>query len=207
MHWIKKQSAKRWNFMHGSIDHMWGSPYFARTVKDQQEYDYVMDYIDQNPVKAGLAAMPYDWKASGAFHKAQGLTELVDYESFEQIKYRDVKLLLPVPYLVSNLFPSAQLEKIIKYYGTYALDLEKLYTTVRQIPFFSGSKNVNPMSIYLRYYTPTADYFICEYDKENEMSGKFRLNVYPNTTENRKFNLAKLKAIPDIKLDLSWVPE
>ena len=22
MHWVKKQSAKRWNFTHGSIDHM-----------------------------------------------------------------------------------------------------------------------------------------------------------------------------------------
>jgi len=34
---------------------MWGDRYFARPVKDDPEYEYVMNYIDQNPVKAGLA--------------------------------------------------------------------------------------------------------------------------------------------------------
>ena len=206
MQWIKIQSAKRWNFTNGSVDHMWGHRYYARAVKDQNEYDYVMEYIDQNPVKAGLSVTPQDWKASGAFCKEQGLTELVDYDQFEQTKYRDVKLLLPVQYIVSNLLPPAQLEKILKYYGTYALDMEQLYKTVRQIPSLSDAKNNKAMYAYLRYYTTTADYFIYEYDKEDTMYGKFRLNVFPNTIENKKFNLANLKTMQDIKIDLKWVP-
>jgi hypothetical protein len=28
-----------------------------------------MDYIDQNPLVAGLAASPEEWKASAAFYK------------------------------------------------------------------------------------------------------------------------------------------
>ncbi|MCL2808932.1 MAG: transposase [Treponema sp.] len=206
MHWIKKQSAKRWNFIHGSTDHMWGHRYFSRAVKDQQEYDSVMDYIDQNPVKAELSLKPEEWRASGAFYKSQGLTELVDYDQFEEKKYKDVKLLMPVQYIVSNLLPSAQLEKTIKYYGTYALDLERLYKTVKQIPSLSGTKSNKAMYTYLRYYTPTSDYFIYEYDKEDIMFGKFRLNIFPHTIEYRNFNLAKLKTIQDIKIDLTWVP-
>jgi len=207
MQWIKIQSAKRWNFIHGSTDHLWGAQkYFSRLVKDQTEYDFVMEYIDQNPVKAGLSAAPQDWKASGAFYKAQGLTELVDYDQAEKTKYRDVKLLLPVQYLIANLLPSAQLEKTIKHFGIYALELEELYKTVRQIPQLSKTENNKPKQAYLRYYTPTADYFMYEYDKDDTMYGKYRLNIYPNTTENKKLNLENLKAIPNIKLDFSWKP-
>ena len=53
MRWIKTRSARWWNKIHGSIDHMWGERYFAREVKDPQEFEYVMDYIDQNPVTHG----------------------------------------------------------------------------------------------------------------------------------------------------------
>lgn len=79
MHWLKIHSAKRWNFIHGSSDHLWGNRYFARVVKDQIDYDSVMDYIDQNPVKAMLAQTPADWKASGAYYKERNLTDLVDW--------------------------------------------------------------------------------------------------------------------------------
>jgi putative transposase len=61
MHWIKTQSAKRWNRYHGSINHLWGERYFARIIKDPQDYAYVMEYIDQNPVKAGLALSVGEW--------------------------------------------------------------------------------------------------------------------------------------------------
>ena len=206
MHWIKLQSAKRWNFINGSINHLWGSPYFARVVKDQQDYDQVMEYIDQNPVKDGLSVTPVDWKSSGAFYKAHGLTDLVDYEPSEQTKYFDVKLLLPVQEIVSNLLPPAQLEKVIKYYGAYALDLEQLYKTVREIPTLSSIECNKEMNVYLRYYSPEADYFIYEYDKDDLMFGKFQLNVFPYTTECKRFSLAQLKMVQDIEIDFYCVP-
>jgi len=69
MQWIKTQSAKRWNSINGSTDHLWGDRYFARAIRNPQEFDVVMDYIDQNPVKAGLTETPEDWKLSGAFFR------------------------------------------------------------------------------------------------------------------------------------------
>lgn len=48
MQWIKTRSAVRWNKIHGSRDHMWGHRFFARAVKDPLEFDFVMNYIDQN---------------------------------------------------------------------------------------------------------------------------------------------------------------
>jgi len=45
MQWIKANSAKYWNCIHGSSDHLWGHRYFARQIKNQQEYNFVMDYI------------------------------------------------------------------------------------------------------------------------------------------------------------------
>lgn len=77
MQWIKTNSAKRWNRVHGSIDHLWGERYFARPVKTPEEYDYVTNYIEQNPVASGLAESPQDWKASGAYHRARKISGLV----------------------------------------------------------------------------------------------------------------------------------
>jgi len=73
MQWIKLMSAKRWNFIHGSIDHVWGNPYFARVIKNPQEYEYIMNYIDLNPV-VSLAASPEEWKASAAFYKKRSIS-------------------------------------------------------------------------------------------------------------------------------------
>jgi len=64
MQWIKTQSAKRLNFFHDTKNHIWGDRYFSRAIKDQQEFETVMEYIDQNPVKAGLATTPADWQGS-----------------------------------------------------------------------------------------------------------------------------------------------
>jgi putative transposase len=77
MQWIKTRSAKRWNFLHGSKNHLWGDRYFARAIKNPQEYESVMNYIDQNPVKAGLTAVPAEWPASGAYYREQNVKGLI----------------------------------------------------------------------------------------------------------------------------------
>jgi len=89
--WIKTKSAKRWNCIHGAKDHLWGERFFARPIKDLWDYFSVFDYIDQNPVKSGLALYPSDWRPSGAYHIANHLDSLVDYTPFERRPY--VKLL------------------------------------------------------------------------------------------------------------------
>ncbi|MDR1105320.1 MAG: transposase [Treponema sp.] len=51
MHWIKTHSAKRWNRIHGSTDHMWGARYFARPIKDPGDYFFVMSISTKIPLK------------------------------------------------------------------------------------------------------------------------------------------------------------
>jgi putative transposase len=87
MHWIKTHSAKWWNHIHGSTDHLWGQRYFARVIKNPREYFHVMEYIDQNPVKAGLVGAVGDWKASGAYWIKNRLPGLVDYTHFTRLSY------------------------------------------------------------------------------------------------------------------------
>jgi REP element-mobilizing transposase RayT len=87
MHWIKTHSAKRWNRIHGSTDHLWGERYFARPIKDLWDYFSVIAYIDQNPVKAGLAPSVGEWKASGAYYIRHNLSGLVDYTNLSRLSY------------------------------------------------------------------------------------------------------------------------
>ena len=89
--WIKTHSARRWNGVHGSKDHLWGERFFARPVKDLRDFFLVHNYIDQNPVKSELAPSPAEWKASGAYHIANNISGLVDYTPFDRQQY--IKLL------------------------------------------------------------------------------------------------------------------
>jgi len=91
--WIKTHSARRWNSIHGSKDHMWGERFFSRPVKDLRDYFLVHDYIAQNPVKAGLVYSAQEWKASGAYYIANAVSGFVDYLPLERQAY--VKLLSP----------------------------------------------------------------------------------------------------------------
>jgi putative transposase len=91
MHWIKTNSAKRWNRIHGSSDHLWGQRYFARIITDPGDYFLVMDYIDRNPLKAGLTPSIGDWDTSGAYYIKNNLPGLVDYTPLTRLSY--IKLL------------------------------------------------------------------------------------------------------------------
>ena len=70
---------------------MWGARYFIRIMEDQTEFDHVMNYIDQNPVIVGLSITPEEWKASGAYYKANNISGIVDIPLSDQQK--KIKLL------------------------------------------------------------------------------------------------------------------
>jgi putative transposase len=96
--WFKTQTAKQWNFIHGASGHLWGSRYFAKEVRGDEEFWRVMDYIDRNPLKAGLARTVGEWKESGAYHILRNEKGLVDYTTAAQDMYtRKTILLLPAP--------------------------------------------------------------------------------------------------------------
>jgi len=203
MQWIKTQTAKKWNKVHGSIDHLWGNRYFARKIKDPEDYLSIMDYIDQNPVKAGLADSPSDWKAGGAYYKARNLPGLVDLQDRQHY----VKLLSPIPPLVSRLMPAAQLEHTLQYMGIYYETIDKLYSIVKEMPRLGDTVTVKNPPVYLHYFTGTADYFICEYDGEDTLFGKVRFKAYhpDENTGYQKFSLSNLKSNRFLELDFGWL--
>jgi putative transposase len=181
MQWIKTRSATRWNKIHGSTDHVWGNRYFARKVKDPLDYYFIMNYIDNNPIEAGLAETPADWKASGAYYKAYNLPGLVDISPTDRQPY--IKLLSPIPPLVAHLLPPAQLEQTQQYYGVYADTVERLYKVVQDMPRIGDTETERHPPAYLHYFTGTADYFICEYDGKDTMFGKVRFSMYHPANE------------------------
>jgi len=200
--WIKTRSACRWNFIHGSSDHVWGERFFSRPIKDQQEYYNVMEYIDQNAVKAGLAPAPADWKASGAYYKANNITGLVDFTPNDRQPY--IKLLPAIPSNVSTLIPPAQLEHTLRYFGVYAEAIDKLYTLVPSIPKLGESSFLREPPICLHYYNDTINYFIYEYDGKDTMQGLIRFTLFPEENGYRKLSLAEIKKITTMQLDFSW---
>jgi putative transposase len=202
MHWIKTQSAKSWNFIHGSKNHLWGDRYFARAIQDPEDYEKVMRYIDQNAVEAGLCLTPAGWKASGAYYKAQNLPGLVDFHLMERINY--VKLLSPIPPEVARLLPLTQLEHTMRFYGIFAEAVERLYAIIPTIPKIGETENARTgePKAFLHYFTGTADYHICEYDGDDTMFGKVSFSVYTKETEYRKFSLSNLKSNQYIQLEL-----
>ena len=205
MQWIKAKSARRWNFIHGSTDHVWGHRYFARVVKSPQEFDDVMGYIDQNPVKAGIVEKPADWKASGAYYRERNIYGVVDDSLTENKQY--VKMLSPIPLVVEKFLPPRQLEHTKKYLGVYAESVERLCEIVSEIPKLDETKGAQEPPVYLHYFTKTADYFIYEYDGDDTFYGKARFKVYPADTEYKKFSLSNLKSNQFMELEWSWVPE
>jgi len=199
MHWIKIISAKRWNFIHGSTDHLWGKRYFARAIKDKEEYEAIMKYIDQNPVVVGLAASPEEWKASAAFYKKNGVSGLVDLSLIDSPK--EFLFLPSIPYSVSKLIPLAQLEYVQHYIGAYAVSLDRLYRLLSRIPNISDIEVNSKPKTYLHYYTKTHDYFIAGYDGDNIMYGNVCTNVYPIETQYKKFNLSELMKNEFLRLE------
>jgi len=200
MKWIKTISAKRWNFIHGSTDHLWGDRFFARAVKNYEEYGAIMEYIDQNPVVAGLSTKPEDWKASGAFYKKHKIYSLVDFTLYE--KPKDILLLPPIPFSISKIIPPLQLEYFQNYIGVYYSALERLFYLLLKIPNVSEAEKKSVPTTLLHYYTQTHNYFIAGYDGDNTMYGKVMSSVFPEDDKYQMFNLSDLLKNPLLKLEL-----
>jgi hypothetical protein len=68
-----------WNKMNHKTGHFWGDRFYSRVITDEQDFWNVYNYIDQNPVKAGLVKEPHEWKYSGAYHREHGITGIISF--------------------------------------------------------------------------------------------------------------------------------
>ena len=62
----KTITARRINARRGSLGAVWARDYFDRFMRNQTQYETAKQYIERNPVVAGLCARPEDWRFSSA---------------------------------------------------------------------------------------------------------------------------------------------
>ena len=67
----KSWSAKAINRRRGGSGAVWQREYFDRYIRDERHFAAACAYIEENPVKAGLAAKPGDWRFGSAWEGAR----------------------------------------------------------------------------------------------------------------------------------------
>jgi len=64
--WIKGRTAFEANRILKRSGSFWAKDYFDRWIRNRNEWEKVVRYVEQNPVKAGLCKAPEDWEWSSA---------------------------------------------------------------------------------------------------------------------------------------------
>lgn len=78
MQWIMSVFAQAFNRLYNLTGHVWGERFFSRVIGSLREYAALVEYIDENPVKAGLVEHPLDWIFGGLHFRRQGWGKLID---------------------------------------------------------------------------------------------------------------------------------
>jgi putative transposase len=78
MQWILSVFAQAYNKINGLTGHVWGERFFSRIMHTLNEYLRTFDYIDENPVKAGLVTFGFDWAFGGLYYRQRGIGGLID---------------------------------------------------------------------------------------------------------------------------------
>ena len=66
VHSWKSYSSNQANKLLGRTGQFWQEDYFDRYIRNAEHYQHCVDYIEHNPVKAGLCPRKYDWEFSSA---------------------------------------------------------------------------------------------------------------------------------------------
>ena len=66
MHSIKRHTARKCNLRLRRRGRFWQQESYDHWARDEDELERIILYVEQNPVKAGLAAKPEDWLFSSA---------------------------------------------------------------------------------------------------------------------------------------------
>ena len=67
--WIKGRTAFEVHRILQRSGACWAKDYFDHWIRDRDEWEKVIRYVERNPVKAGLCASPEDWQWSSARQK------------------------------------------------------------------------------------------------------------------------------------------
>jgi REP element-mobilizing transposase RayT len=67
MRWLKGSTARRANLLLGRTGRFWQDESFDHWVRNSREFDRIVQYIEENPVNAGLvdSAARWPWSSAG----------------------------------------------------------------------------------------------------------------------------------------------
>lgn len=66
LHTWKSFTANKANAALGRTGAFWQREYFDRFVRNEEHFSAAIEYIENNPVKAGLCQTPVEWRYSSA---------------------------------------------------------------------------------------------------------------------------------------------
>ncbi len=72
IHSWKSFSANQINKLLNRTGQVWMMEYFDRYIRDYEHFDKVVNYIHNNPVKAGLVKNPAEYRWSSAYEEVGG---------------------------------------------------------------------------------------------------------------------------------------
>jgi len=70
-HSVNTYTAGKCNGLLNRHGAFWQHESYEHWIRDADEFNRIMEYIEMNPVKAGLVARPEEWRFSSAFLRAQ----------------------------------------------------------------------------------------------------------------------------------------
>jgi putative transposase len=76
MQWINSVFAKAYNKLTGQSGHVWKERYFSRIIETVEQFIATFEYIEKNPLKAGLVQNAKDYPYGGLYqylHKIKGI--------------------------------------------------------------------------------------------------------------------------------------
>ena len=66
--WLKAATANRANVLLGRTgEAFWQREYFDRWIRTEKQLGSVIAYVEENPVRSGLAKCPEEWRWSSAY--------------------------------------------------------------------------------------------------------------------------------------------
>ena len=65
--YIKRHTAREINRRFADVDGIWMREYYDRYLRESDELHCIIDYIEANPVVAGLCPTAQDWQYSSAY--------------------------------------------------------------------------------------------------------------------------------------------
>ena len=125
MHSWKSFTAKKINRILGRSGQVWEQDYFDRYIRDEKHLATVVDYIEQNPVKAGLVDSAHEWRWSSATrHADETKLEGVRKRRADETEHRGVgKEHADETSALPGLWTGAQgLAEDVRYYGKWMRD-------------------------------------------------------------------------------------